>query len=89
LPRKVPELLPGLDSKAAALLHSLPRNHAVVDGNERLALAAVIVFYGINGRRLTLINSDAYYLVIEVVTGHLDSAAQIAGRLRTATEPRP
>ena len=79
---------PDLDAKAAALLHSLARNHALVDGNKRLALAAVIAFYGVNGRRLTLTNDQAYDLVIEVAAGHLDSADDIAARLRTATEPR-
>ncbi len=79
---------PDLDSKAAALLHSLARNHALVDGNKRLALAALIAFYGVNGRRLTLTNDDAYDLVIDVATGHLDSVDGIAGRLRSATEPR-
>jgi death on curing protein len=44
---------PDLDAKAAALLHSLARNHALVDGNTRLALAGMIAFYGVNGRRLT------------------------------------
>ena len=80
---------PDLDSKAAALLHSLARNHARVDGNKRLALAAVIAFYGVNGRRLTLTNDDAYDLVIDVATGRLDSIDEIARPLRTATEPRP
>ena len=78
----------GLESKAAALLHSLASDHALVDGNKRLALAAVIAFYGVNGRRLTLTNNEAYDLVIEVATGHLDLAEEIAERLRTA-EPRP
>jgi death-on-curing protein len=80
---------PDLDSKAAALLHSLARNHALVDGNKRLALAAVIAFYGVNGRRLTLTNDEAYDLVIDVATGHLDSGEKITTRLRNATEPRP
>jgi death on curing protein len=79
---------PDLDSKAAALLHSLARNHALVDGNKRLALAAVIAFYGVNGRRLTLTNDEAYELVIDVATGHLDSVEKITPRLRNATEPR-
>jgi death-on-curing protein len=79
---------PDLDSKAAALLHSLARNHALVDGNKRLALTALIAFYGVNGRRLTLTNDDAYDLVIDVATGRLDSVGEIAGRLRRATEPR-
>lgn len=79
---------PDLDAKAAALLHSLARNHALVDGNKRLALAGVIAFYGVNGRRLTLTNDQAYDLVIDVAAGHLDSVDVIAARLRTATEPR-
>jgi death-on-curing protein len=79
---------PSLDAKAAALLHSLARNHALVDGNKRLALAAVIAFYGVNGPRLTLTNDEAYDLVIDVAAGHLDSVTDIAARLRTATESR-
>jgi death-on-curing protein len=77
-----------LDSKAAALLHSLARNHALIDENKRPALAAVIAFYGVNGRRLTLTNDDAYQLVIDVATGQLDLVDDIAPRLRTATDPR-
>lgn len=79
---------PGLDEKAAALLHSLARNHALVDGNKRLSLAATIAFYGLNGRRLTFSNDAAYELVIAVAAGQLDTVADIATVLRTATEPR-
>jgi death on curing protein len=79
---------PDLDAKAAALLHSLARNHALVDGNKRLALAAVIAFYGVNGRRLTLTNDEAYELVMEVAAGSLDSVGDIAARLSRTTEPR-
>ena len=79
---------PDLDTKAAALLHSLARNHALLDGNKRLSLAAVIAFYGVNGRRLTLTNDGAYDLVIAVATGQLDSVEEIATRLAGATEPR-
>jgi death-on-curing protein len=78
---------PDLDAKAAALLHSLARNHALVDGNKRLALAGVIAFYGVNGRRLTLSNDQAYDVVITVADGTLDAVEQIAARLAHATEP--
>lgn len=77
-----------LDDKAAALLHSLARNHGLVDGNKRLALAATIAFYGLNGRRLVISNDDAYELVVHVAAGDLDDVAEIATRLRGATEPR-
>jgi death on curing protein len=79
---------PDLDSKAAALLHSLARNHALVDGNKRLALAAVIAFYGMNGHRLTLSNDAAYDLVMQVAAGQLDSVSDIAKVLETSTRAR-
>ena len=79
---------PGLDAKAAALLHSIARNHALIDGNKRLALAAAIAFYGVNGRRLTLTNDAAYDLIISVAAGQLDTVDGIAAVLQAATEPR-
>lgn len=80
---------PSLDAKAAALLHSVTTNHALIDGNKRLALAATIAFYGINGQRLTLTNEEAYELIMSVAAGKLDSADDIAAILATGTEPRP
>jgi death-on-curing protein len=79
---------PSLEEKAAALLHSLARNHALVDGDKRLALAATIAFVGLNGRRLTLTNDQAYELVVGVAAGELDEVVVVAGQLRQGTEPR-
>jgi death-on-curing protein len=79
---------PHLDAKAAALLHSIARNHALIDGNKRMALAAVIAFYGLNGRRLTLTNDEAYDLVMSVAAGQLDEVDAIAAILRNATQHR-
>ena len=79
---------PSLDAKAAALLHSLARNHALIDGDKPLALAAVITFYGFNGRRLTLSNDQAYDLVMKVAEGELDQVEEIAAILADATAPR-
>jgi len=79
---------PTLDTKAAALLHSIARNHALIDGNKRLALAAIIAFHGLNGRRLTLTNDAAYNLVMDVAAGKLDRVDDIAAALRHGTEAR-
>jgi death on curing protein len=79
---------PDLDAKAAALLHSLARIHALADGNKRVALAGVIAFYGVNGRRLTLTNDEAYELVMAVADGTLDDVEELAGRLAHGTKPR-
>jgi len=78
----------GIHEKAAALLHSLARNNALIDGNKRLALAAVIAFYGINGLRLTLTNDEAYRLVVNVVTGELDEIADIGHLFEHGTSRR-
>jgi death-on-curing protein len=79
---------PSMDAKAAALLHSLARNHALIDGNKRLGLAAVIAFYGLNGHRLTLTNDEVYDLVIKVAAGELNHVEEIAAFLQAGTAPR-
>jgi death on curing protein len=79
---------PGIHEKAAALLHSLARNHGLVDGNKRLSLAATIGFYGMNGFRLTLTNDEAYDLIVDVASGAIDDVAAIAARLESRTAPR-
>lgn len=67
--------------KAAVLLESLSRNHALVDGNKRLGWLATVVFYGLNGIHLEAPDDDAYDLVIAVSTGELgyqESVARLA-----------
>jgi death-on-curing protein len=78
---------PSIHGKAAALLHSLARTRALMDGNKRLALAGTIAFYGLNGIRLTLSNDEAYDLVLVVSIGDLDDVEAIAGRLESGTVP--
>jgi death on curing protein len=80
---------PSTLEKAAALIHSVARNHALVDGNKRLALAGGIAFLGINGLRLTMSNDEAYELIISIATGELDDVREITEVLSRHTEPRP
>jgi death on curing protein len=54
------DLHPSIHHKAAALMDSLTNNHGLADGNKRLALASVIVFYALNGYRLDFNNEEAY-----------------------------
>jgi death on curing protein len=83
------DVYPGIHDKAGALLHSLARNHALVDGNKRLSLAATIAFYGMNGFRLTLTNDAAYELIVGVASGRLDDVPAIAAVLERGTCERP
>jgi death-on-curing protein len=63
---------PSFPEKAAALLHSLARNHALVDGNKRLAWSATRVFCRLNGRDLVFTVDDAEAMVLAVAAGDLD-----------------
>jgi death on curing protein len=77
------EAYPTLAGKAGALMHSLASNHALVDGNKRLALLATAVFLQINGYHLDLADDEAFDLTVCVAAGQLD-AAGIEKRLRLA-----
>jgi death-on-curing protein len=71
---------PSIELKAAAMLHSLVRNHALVDGNKRLGWLATVVFFDINGHPVELDDDDAFDLVVDVAAGRLD-VEKIANRL--------
>ncbi len=76
---------PTFEDKAAALLHSLVRNHALVDGNKRLAWAATRVFYLLNGRDLAYTVDEAEALMLTAATGDLD-VPDVASWLRDHIE---
>ena len=67
---------PTLSDKAAALMHSLARNHALVDGNKRLAWAAARVFCLLNGHDVQFASvDDAEAVMLAVAAGDLDVPA--------------
>lgn len=49
---------PDIWTKAAALLHSIIKNHALVDGNKRLGWLATAVFLEINGVEISRASND-------------------------------
>jgi death-on-curing protein len=69
--------------KAAALLHSMARNHALVDGNKRLAWLCTVVFCDLNGMTPDISHDDAFQLVWDIATSEMDVEV-IADRLRLA-----
>ena len=69
-----------LSLKAAALLHSLTNNHALIDGNKRLAWLATTVFLDLNDLAPDLSDDEAFDLVWEIASTALDVEA-IASRL--------
>jgi death on curing protein len=72
---------PSLLLKAAALLHSLARNQALVDGNKRLAWLATYVFCAKNGVELDPDDDAAYDLVVSVASGERNEVDEIAAIL--------
>lgn len=74
---------PDLHLKAAALLHSLARNHALMDGNKRLAWTACRTFLAINGQWISATEDERFDFVIGVATGAQSDLETIADRLRT------
>ena len=77
---------PSLAERAAALMHSLARNHPVVDGNKRLAWSGTRVFLLLNGSDVQLTVDDAEEVVLRVARGELD-VPELAAAI-TAHMPR-
>jgi death on curing protein len=79
---------PTFAEKTAALLHSLVRNHALVDGNKRLAWSATRVSCLLNGCDLTYTVDEAEDLMLSAASGQLDVpeiAAWLTAHLRPAS----
>jgi death on curing protein len=75
---------PSLELKAAALLHSLARNRALVDGNKRIAWLASVVFLDLNEAEPGVDDDDAFALVMDVAKGTLE-VDEIAERLQVTS----
>ena len=69
---------PTLHEKAAALFQSLAANRALLDGNKRTSLAALELFYELNGHCFSASDDDLFDLVIDVATGRLSAVREIA-----------
>ncbi|MER5706748.1 Fic family protein [Streptomyces sp. NPDC002122] len=77
---------PDIWQKAAALMESLARNHALVDGNKRIAWYATWVFLHMNGHPLdsAFDVDEAEIFVLDVCQGALDVPKIAAGLARFA-----
>jgi death on curing protein len=74
--------------EAAALWESLAQNHPFIDGNKRIAFAAMYTFLTMNGLRLTA-NADKTYRFISALYDEQDfSFNRLATWLREHCAPR-
>ena len=81
---------PSTAAKAAALLESLTKNHALIDGNERLAWASCSVFFSLNALEIseTVSDDDVYDLVVAVASSRV-TLEQVCATLSDWTATRP
>jgi death-on-curing protein len=63
---------PTFAQKAAALLHSIARNHALIDGNKRLAWSAARLFCLMNDLDIKMKEDKAYEMVVGVAAGQIE-----------------
>ena len=63
------DLYPSLTEKAAALCYSVVKNHPFVDGNKRVAHAAMETFLMLNGCELTASIDEQEQLMLSLAAG--------------------
>ena len=63
---------PELADKAAALFHSIVRNHPFTDGNKRTATVATIYMFEVNGQRVAWEPEEALNIIVNAAEGHRD-----------------
>lgn len=67
------ELYPSVVEKAGVLAVSLTRNHPFIDGNKRVAHAAMEVFLALNGLEIEASVDEQEELMLELAAGNLDT----------------
>ena len=81
------DLYPSLAEKAAALGYSLALNHPFVDGNKRVAHAALETFLVLNERELDAAVDDAERTMLALAAGTLSREAFVAWVARHLVPP--
>jgi len=74
---------------AAAYGWGLLRNHPFVDGNKRIALAAMVVFLDLNGWELKCSQAEETAMILGAAAGDLSEPAWAKWVARTARKKKP
>ena len=69
------DLYPSVVDKASALAFGLAMNHPFVDGNKRIAHAAMAVFLDLNGFAIEATVDEQEQLMLDLAAGHLSRSA--------------
>ncbi|WP_285114540.1 type II toxin-antitoxin system death-on-curing family toxin [Leifsonia sp. fls2-241-R2A-40a] len=79
---------PDVYAKGAALLHSVLRNHALLDGNKRTGWILCVLFFTINGYDERYDEDAMFDFVLAVAAGDIEDIGEIARRLSSWFQPR-
>jgi death-on-curing protein len=74
-----------LELKGAALMHSIMKNHPMIDGNKRSSWIALNSFFEINGKTINADTEDAFEFVLAVATDAIN-LEQMASWIKDHTE---
>lgn len=66
------ELYPTIQEKGARLGYGLIKNHCMLDGNKRIGVHTMLVFFTLNGIELKYTQKELYEMVIAVADGSMD-----------------
>ena len=80
------DLHPSLHAKAAALGFSLALNHPFLDGNKRVAHAAMETFLMLNGSEIVAAVDDQERLMLDLAAGRV-TREQLTERLEKHLQP--
>ena len=72
------DLYPDIFSKAAALMHSIIKNHPFVDGNKRTAITAASLFLTRNKHQITAANKELERFALKAASTNIE-LEEIAG----------
>lgn len=66
------ELYPTIQAKGTRLGYGLIKNHCMIDGNKRIGIHAMLVFFSLNGIELRYMQKELYEMVLAVADGSLE-----------------
>ncbi len=79
---------PDAFSKGAALLHSMLRNHALLDGNKRTGWIVCALFFQLNGYVERYDEQAMFDFILAVAEGEIEDIGDIAEELAVWFSPR-
>lgn len=79
---------PDVYAKGAALLHSMVRNHALLDGNKRTGWIVCVMFFTLNGYEERYDEDAMFDFIVAVAAGEPAEIGAIAKQLSGWFSPR-